>query len=168
MVDKKHKKVEVKQKKQKELFVEQLKKTPIVQIVCERLDIGRSTFYRWRRNDKKFSAECDKALEEGCALINDLAESTLISGMKNGNITACMYWLNHRHSAYKNKLEVSGGLEIKKDELTKEQETDIIRALELAELVQNINNMKGKNHEKHKNRQQKTNQENHQEAVNKS
>ena len=141
------KKVDIKQKKQKELFVEQLKRTPIIQLVCEKLEIGRTTFYRWRNKDKKFFIECDTALEEGCALINDLAESTIISGMKNGNITACMYWLNHRHSTYKNKLEVTGNLEIKKDELTKDQEKNIMRALKLASLV--INN-KGENHEKKK------------------
>ena len=129
------KKVEIKQKKLKELFIEQLKKVPIIQMVSEKLDISRQTFYRWKRNDKKFSAECDKALEEGCGLINDLAEGTMIKAMKDGNITSCMYWLNHRHNAYRNKLEVTGGLEIKKDELTKDQEKNIMRSLKLASLV---------------------------------
>ena len=140
-------KVDIKQKKQKELFIEQVRKTPIIQLVCEKLEVGRTTFYRWKRQDKKFAEECDKALEEGCALINDLAESQLISAMKNNNLTAIMYWLNHRHSVYRNKLEVTGKLKINKDELSKDQEKSIMKALELASLV--INN-KGDNHEQTK------------------
>lgn len=155
------KKVEIKQKKQKELFIEQLKKVPIIQLVSERLDISRQTFYRWKRTDKKFSAECDKALEEGCTLINDLAESQLINAMKDKNLTAVMYWLNHRHNSYKNKLEVSGDIKIKKDELTKEEEKNIIRSLKLGSLV--INNKGDKND---KSKQQPTrSEENNQEAI---
>lgn len=140
-------KVDIKQKKQKELFVQQLAKTPIIQLVCEKLNIGRTTFYRWIKCDKKFALECEKALEEGCALINDMAESTLISLMKDGNLSACIYWLKNRHDTYKNKLEVSGNLNVKNDELTKEQEKNIMKALKLASLVIN---KKGNNHEKTK------------------
>jgi len=118
-------------------IVEQLKRTPIIEIACQKANVGRNSYYRWRRQSKKFACACDKALEEGCAFINDLAESQLITAMKDQNLTAVMYWLNHRHSTYKNKLEVTGNLEIKKDELTKDQEKSIINALELASLVIN-------------------------------
>lgn len=128
------KKIDIKQKKQKELFIEQLRKIPIVQLVAEKLEVGRTTYYRWKRNDKKFSQECDKALEEGCALINDLAEGTLISAMKNNNLTAVMYWLNHRHDKYKNKVELSGSITTKKEKLTPEQESSIKRAIKLMSL----------------------------------
>jgi len=127
-------KIDIKQKKQKELFIEQLKKIPIIQLVAEKLDIGRTTFYRWKRQDKKFAEECDKAIEEGCALVNDLAEGTLLSAMKNNNLTAVMYWLNHRHDKYKNKVEVTGNLEIKKDKLTPNELKNIQRALSLANI----------------------------------
>lgn len=130
------KKDDTKQKKQKEMFIEQLRKTPIVQIICERLEIGRTTFYRWKRQDAKFSDNCNRAMEEGLSLVNDLAESQLINAMKNQNLTAVMYWLNHRHNSYRNKLELSGNLEVQKDELTKEQEQNILRALKLASLIE--------------------------------
>ena len=126
------KKDDTKQKKQKEMFIEQLRKTPIVQIVSERLEIGRTTFYRWKRQDAKFSEECDKAIEEGCALINDLAESQLISAMKQNNLTAVMYWLNHRHSVYKNKLEITNKHDDSK--LTSEQAKSIKNAMVLSDL----------------------------------
>jgi len=128
-------------------IVEQLSRTPIIEVVCQKVGIGRNSYYRWRRQSKKFASACDKAIEEGCLFINDLAESRLITAMKDNNLTAVMYWLNHRHNTYKNKLEVTGNLEIKKDELSKDQEKSIMNALELASLV--INN-KGNNHEKAK------------------
>ena len=136
--------VQVRTKEKQNQLVEQLKRMPIIEVACQKIDIGRNSYYRWRRQRKKFAVDCDKAIEEGCALINDLAESQLLTAMKNSNLTAVMYWLNHRHNAYKNKLEVTGKLEVKKDELTKDQEKNIMRALKLASLV--INN-KGDNHE---------------------
>lgn len=128
-------------------LIEQLKRTPVIEIACQKVDIGRNSYYRWRRESKKFADLADKALEEGCAFINDLAESKLISSMKDGNMTSIFYWLNHRHSAYRNKLELSGNMEIKNKELSKEQEKNIMRALELASLI--VSNG-GKDEIKHK------------------
>jgi len=127
------KKDETKQKKQKEMFIEQLRKTPIVQIVCERLEVGRTTYYRWKRQDAKFAEECIKATEEGCALINDMAESQLISAMKQNNLTAVMYWLNHRHDAYKNRLEVTA--KTSDGKLNSEQAKSIKHAMVLSNLT---------------------------------
>lgn len=129
--------VQIRTNEKQAQLIEQLKRTPIIEIACQKVSIGRNSYYRWRRQNKKFAALCDKALEEGCALINDLAESQLINAMKNNNLTAVMYWLNHRHNAYKNKLEVSGNLEVKKEKLTKEQEKNIMRAMELSSIAIN-------------------------------
>lgn len=130
-------KIDIRQKKQKEMFVQQLTKTPIIQLVCEKLNIGRTTYYRWVRGDKKFAQACEKSLSEGYATINDMAEGTLLSLMKDGNLSACIYWLKNHHSSYKNKLEVSGKLNVRNDELTKEQEKDIKRALKLMLITNN-------------------------------
>lgn len=127
--------VEIKKTKIQTELIDQLKKTPVIEIACQKVGIGRNSYYRWRREGKKFALVCDKAIEDGCAFINDLAESQLISAMKNNNLTAVMYWLNHRHSIYKNRLEVTGNLEIKKYELTKEQKENIKRALGLGNLT---------------------------------
>lgn len=150
------------QEKQKQI-VDQLSKTPIVEVACQRADIGRNSYYRWRRQSNKFADACDKAIVEGCAFINDLAESQLLTAMKNNNLTAVMYWLNHRHDTYKNKLEVSGNIEVKKDKLTKDQEQNIMRALKLASLVINP---KGDNHDQGK-LQSKTSKKDHQKTNNK-
>jgi len=55
--------------------------------------------------------------------------------MKNNNLTAVMYWLNHRSPNYSNKLELSGSVTTKSEKLTPEQETSIKKALKLMMLV---------------------------------
>jgi len=121
----------------RQLMIEQLKKTPVVQIACEKTGIARSTFYRWKEEDKEFAKEADQALAEGVGLVNDMAESQLLSAIRDRNISAIFYWLNHRHSAYSNKLEITA--KVKDETLSPEQEELIKKALEHASLI-----MKGK------------------------
>lgn len=129
----------------RQLMLEQLQKTPVVQVCCEKLGIARSTYYRWRDESPEFAKQADKALAEGVALINDLTESQLLSAIKNGNISSIFYWLNHRHSAYSNKLEITA--KVKDEALTSEQEALIKKALENANLI-----MKGTNHDDNTNK----------------
>lgn len=121
----------------RQLMLEQLKKTPVVQIACEKTGIARSTFYRWKEEDKEFAKEADQALAEGVALVNDMAESQLLSAIRDRNISAIFYWLNHRHSAYSNKLEITA--KVKDEMLSPEQKELIKKALKHASLI-----MKGK------------------------
>lgn len=85
---------------QKKAVISQLRKTPIVQIACERVGVGRSTYYKWRKSDKLFARVADKALQAGQFFINDLAESKLLSLVQNGNLTAIIFWLKHNHPKY--------------------------------------------------------------------
>lgn len=120
-------------KNQKKLLLEQLKKTPIVQIACEKLGISRMTYYRWRKDDPKFLNESDTALGEGSLLVNDMAESQLMSAIRDKNMTAIIFWLKHHHQNYTNRLEISG--HIKTEELTPEQKKLVQKALALASLT---------------------------------
>jgi hypothetical protein len=56
--------------------------------------------------------------------MNDMAESQLLKGMKDGNMTAIIFWLKSRHSVYWNKIEIIDAPD--KETLTKEQK-DVIR-----------------------------------------
>lgn len=51
-------------KQQKALLLEHLEKTPIIQIACEKSGIGRSTYYRWIDQDKKFAKSARQALKK--------------------------------------------------------------------------------------------------------
>jgi len=119
-------------KKEKELILEQLKKTPIVQIACEKVGIARATYYRWKDADRKFSALAEEAIFEGVRLINDMAESQLLSAIRDGNMTAIIYWLNHRHEAYETRVEIRQA-GIQADEIITRKQKEVIRkALEAA------------------------------------
>jgi hypothetical protein len=90
--------------KNKELLVEQLKRTPIIETACQKINVGRSTYYYWRLSDPEFAHAADQALKDGTLLVNDLAEATLISLIKERNLGATLFWLRSRHPDYKQKL----------------------------------------------------------------
>ncbi len=132
-MDKKQATIQVRQDQEKTMVIEQLKKSPIVQTVCEKLNISRNTYYRWRNDDKEFAKACDSALKEGSLLVNDLAENQLISAIKDKNMSAIIFWLRNNHSTYKNRLDITARLE-KEEALTPEQEATVREALRLAAL----------------------------------
>lgn len=119
-------------KTDQDLLLEQLKKTPIVQIACEKTGTGRSTYYRWRDEDKEFAKRADEALQEGSLLVNDMAESQLLSAVRDKNMTAIIFWLKHHHKAYANRLEISA-VKPEEEVLTPEQEQLIQKALTILE-----------------------------------
>lgn len=119
----------LRQKREKELLLEQFKKIPIVQIACEKVGVGRATYYRWRKEDPDFKKASDESLEEGACLINDMAESQLLSAIKDKNLTAIIFWLKHHHAAYTTRVELIGAKKIEDDVLTEEQRKIISGAL---------------------------------------
>lgn len=121
--------------KNQELLLVQLKKTPIVQVVCEKVGVGRTTYYRWRRDDPEFAKLADQAIEEGASLVNDMAESQLMGAIRDGNMTAIIFWLKHHHPQYSTKVEVTAHLKTQDEKLTPEQETLVTKALKLAALI---------------------------------
>lgn len=124
--------LEEKQQQQKQAICEQLKKTPIIQISCEKVGISRATYYRWRKDDKDFMQQSDEALSEGVHLMNDMAESQLLSAIKSQNMTAIIFWLKNRHKAYTQRVEVTAKLPDK--ELTDEERSLVQNALTLGGL----------------------------------
>lgn len=114
----------------KALLVEQLKKLPIVQIACEKTGIGRATYYRWRKDDKDFAKLADEAIFAGVQLVNDMAESQLLTSIKNNHMTGIIFWLKHRHKAYSTRVELTGSLKTS-TELTEEQKELLSKAVNL-------------------------------------
>lgn len=115
----------------KKLFLENLKKVPIIQVACEKAGVSRATVYRWRDKDKKFRKTLDEALSQGEALINDMGESQLISLMKEKNFSAIRFWLNHRHDKFKERVEITTNSE-EQEKLSPEQQIIVKEALRLA------------------------------------
>lgn len=126
--------IEKRQSKNKEQLLEILKKTPIVQIACEKAGIGRASYYRWRKEDLEFAQQSDQALLDGSLLINDMAESQLMSAIKDKNMTAIIFWLKHHHPAYLTKVEITSS-QMKDPMLTAEQEEAVKKALLMAGII---------------------------------
>lgn len=118
--------------KQKQALLDNLRKLPIVQAACQKSGISRATYYRWRNEDKKFAKEADEAFQEGLELINDLSEHQLIMAIKEQNLGAIRLWLQNRHKAYANKLEVIERGKSDNQELTAAQKKIMEEALKLA------------------------------------
>lgn len=114
----------------KKALIEQLRKTPIIEVACKKTGIGRATFYRWKKDDPDFASDAEFSIQEGSQLVNDMAESQLINAIKNGNLTGIIFWLKNHHKQYSPKLEVttkSGDLP-----LTDDQRELIRKSLSLA------------------------------------
>lgn len=128
----------------KQKLIDQIKQLPIIQVACQKCGTGRATYYRWRKEDKEFCKLADQALYEGKLLINDLAESKLLSAIQDQNMTGIIFWLKHNHPQYTTRVEIATELK-DRDLLTKEQEKIINQSLALAGLLpERINNEKQK------------------------
>ena len=130
--------------KNQELLLEQLKKTPIVQVACEKVGIGRATYYRWRKENEIFAEQADISIAEGSLLVNDMAESQLMAAIRDKNLTAIIFWLKHHHPHYATKVEVNARLKVDNEALTPEQEALVTRALKLAALLPNTHEEESK------------------------
>lgn len=128
--------IQKRQIKEKGLLLEQLKKTPIVQIACEKVGVSRATYYRWRKEDHEFAFQADSSLHEGSLLINDMAESQLLSAIRDKNLAAIIFWLKNHHPAYTTKVEITAKANHSEEEkLTDEQQKLINKALKMASLM---------------------------------
>lgn len=110
-------------------ILENLKQIPVISVAAQKTGIGRSSFYRWKIEDKFFSKEADKALQEGKQFINDLAVSQLINAIKEQNMTGIIYWLRNNHPGYIDRIELTHKTE--KEELSSEQKELVKKAITL-------------------------------------
>jgi hypothetical protein len=116
---------------QKQSVLGHLRTMPIIETACRQAGIGRATFYRWRKEDPEFNKLADEALKEGTLLVNDMAETQLVSAIKDKNISAITYWLKHHHPTYTTRVEVMAHINTNQ-ELTEEQKAIVEQALKLA------------------------------------
>jgi hypothetical protein len=120
------------------IFLDNLRKVPIIQLACEKSDVSRNSVYRWKKDDPEFSKELEKAIGDGEALINDLSESQLLTLIKEKNWHAISFWLRHRNPKFKDKVEIT--TKVVDEKLTPEQEEIVRRALELGSIIKKEDN----------------------------
>ena len=119
--------------KEKMDFIAHLKKNPGLSIACQNVGIGRRTYYRWRQEDPAFAAEAESAIRDAIALRNDLVESKLLVGIREGDMRAIQFWLRHHHPGYGAKVKIERQL-TNASGLTPEQEQQIRHSLQLSGL----------------------------------
>lgn len=119
-------------KKNKQLLIEHLEKTPIVELACNKVNIAKATFYNWKRDDPEFAKQVEEALSGGKDLVSDVAESQLIGAIKSGNLSAAIFWLKHHRDDYRPHLEISGQMKHIREELTDEEAELLRETLKLA------------------------------------
>jgi len=128
-------------------ILEELENVPIIQVACEKSDISRNTFYKWRRTDKQFSKQVEESMRRGTEFVNDMSESQLLQLIKQQRFTAISFWLKHRHPKFKEKVEVKH--KIDNGSLTPQQAETVQKALELGQLASSeINKTNTKNNVK--------------------
>ena len=81
-------------------FLDELKDTPNVSIVCRKIGISRNSVYRWINKDPELKKLLEECLLMGIENINDLAESKLINHINNGDFKSIKYWLSNRKKEY--------------------------------------------------------------------
>ena len=143
----------MKKDKIRDLFLEQIRRLPIVQVACEKVSISRNSVYRWKNEDEEFRKQLDEALIEGEALVNDLSESQLLSLIKDKNWSAISFWLRHRNPKFKERIEITAKIEPPQEKMTPEEKAIVTEALRLSSLIlgegiKKINNVNNtQNHE---------------------
>ena len=91
-------------KKTKKLInnlIEELERTPLVQIACDKIGISRNTFYRWMKEDKTLLAQVNEAISLGTGLVNDVAVSNVLTGIKSKDPMYTKYWLDKKHPDFR-------------------------------------------------------------------
>ena len=134
-------------KKEKEILLERLAKTPIVSLACEKVGLARATYYRWRKADSRFARDADAAIAQGNLLINDMAESQLLSSIRDKNMTAIIFWLKHHHPSYETRIELRQAFGKSEEKLSKRQKEIIRQALKITSINKTLK-LKGSDEKK--------------------
>lgn len=90
-------------------LIEEIEKHGIIQSACDKYNISRQSFYRWMKEDKEFLELVNQALSIGVGVVNDIAISNVLTGIKNKDVGYTKFWLAHQHSdfrrPYRDKLD---------------------------------------------------------------
>jgi len=94
----------------KSKLIQILETTPLVNYACKKVGVGRTTFYRWMKDNLDFRREVERALEAGRSQWNEVAESSLMKNVKDAKMDAIKFFLVNNDPRYRPKhASPSGG-----------------------------------------------------------
>jgi len=73
----------------KEFLIAYEKSLGIITTACKKVNIHRSTYYDWIKNDEDFKSQCDAISEQS----KDFAESKLLELISEKNVAAVLFYL---------------------------------------------------------------------------
>jgi hypothetical protein len=120
--EKKAETIRLRQEAQKKKLIEILKESPNTSSALNRVGIDRSTFSRWKADNREFFMQVCDAVSEGIERTADNVELSLLNGARNGDVRAQKFYLEHNHQRYKpsrNILERDIGPLLTNDRLKK-------------------------------------------------
>ena len=108
----------------KEKLIKELEKSGNVFFSCMKFNIHRSTYYRWKKDDRNFKSKANDAVRLGIENNCDVAEWALMANIKEKEMGAIKYYLGHNSQRYKpNKSSTvvfkHEGLKNNKDDISK-------------------------------------------------
>lgn len=89
-----------KNNREKLKFLEILEKTPLINYACKKSGIGRTSVYRWMKEDELFKAQVNDAIANGRSAWIDIAESALLKNVNEGKMDAIKFFLRHNDKRY--------------------------------------------------------------------
>ena len=84
----------------KKRVLKELERNPIVQIACLKTGVARTSFYRWRQEDRSFDQAATDAREEGYLFTCEMTESQVLKKIKEGHFPAMRFWLEKNSKHY--------------------------------------------------------------------
>lgn len=91
------------------MFLEVLQKTRgVVSVVCEHLNIGRSTYYHWKKTDSDFSVKVEEIIFSKPEMIED----RLYAKAMDGDVSSMKFFLKHKHPDYGGKSNTESTVHI--------------------------------------------------------
>lgn len=93
--------------KTKSKLLKEISKLGIVYLACLKIGVDKSTYYRWKEDNKKFRKLANEAEDIGDSNFCDIAESMLSNNVKKGDQRAIEFVLTHRSKKYRPKKEIN-------------------------------------------------------------
>ncbi len=92
--------IEKRQADSKAKFLDTLRETPVIEVACKRSGIGRTTYYRWCREDSAFAQASGEAFKQGVDFICDMSETQAIQLVKEKKLPAIIFYLRNNSARY--------------------------------------------------------------------
>ena len=111
----------------KNKLVGEIAKSGNVYFSCNRVGIGKSSYYRWKKEDPEFNRSAELAVREGIENNCDVAEHALMLKIKDKDINAIKYQLSHNSPRYMPKHNKTVRIEhvVKRQEVIATKNKDV-------------------------------------------